>query len=137
MLAGICVSAWQSLLTAALHPDRVQGVVAVAPWARDFTPPIAVRLEAVRHFDEELDDYSGWYGWNRHYIPDHWPEYASFFFDQMLPEPHSTKQLEDIHEFNCATSGQVMLAENGEQAVPGHGRAGGGPAERDRPARCW
>ena len=119
VLAGICVSAWQSLLTAALHPDRVQGVVAVAPWARDFTPPIAIRLEAVRHFDEELDDYSGWFGWNRHFIPDHWPDYAAFFFANMLPEPHSTKQLEDIHAYNCATSGHVMLAENGSRRHPG------------------
>jgi pimeloyl-ACP methyl ester carboxylesterase/predicted glycosyltransferase len=118
VLAGICVSAWQALLTAALHPGRVQGVVAVAPWARDLTPPIAVRLEAVRHFDEELDDYSGWYGWNKHYLPEHWPQYADFFFGQMFPEPHSTKQLEDIHEFNCATSGQVMLAENGSTRYP-------------------
>ncbi len=119
VLAGICVSAWQSLLTAALHPERVQGVVAVAPWARDFTPPIAIRLEAVRHFDEELDDYSGWFGWNRHYIPDHWPDYADFFFANMVPEPHSTKQLEDIHAYNCGTSGHVMLAENGSRRHPG------------------
>ena len=107
------------LLTAALHPDRVQGVVAVAPWARDFTPPIAIRLEAAQHFDEELDDYSGWFGWNRHFIPDHWPDYAAFFFANMLPEPHSTKQLEDIHAYNCATSGHVMLAENGSRRHPG------------------
>ena len=119
VLAGICVSAWQALLTAALHPDRVEGVVAVAPWARDFTPPIAIRLEAARHFDEELDDYSGWFGWNRHFIPDHWPDYAAFFFANMLPEPHSTKQLEDIHAYNCATSGHVMLAENGSRRHPG------------------
>ena len=119
VLAGICLSAWQALLTAALHPDRVQGVVAVAPWARDFTPPIAIRLEAYRHFDEVLDDYSGWFGCNRHYLPDHWPEYAAFFFDQMFPEPHSTKQLEDVHAYNCDTTGHVMLAENGSSRHPG------------------
>jgi pimeloyl-ACP methyl ester carboxylesterase/predicted glycosyltransferase len=118
VLAGICLSAWQALLTAGLHPDRVQGVVAVAPWARDFTPPIAIRLEADRHFDDELDDYSGWYGYNRHYLPDHWPDFAAFFFDQMLPEAHSTKQLEDIHGYNCETSGQVMLAENESRRYP-------------------
>ncbi len=119
VLAGICLSAWQALLTAALHPDRVQGVVAVTPWARDFTPPIAIRLEAYRHFDEVLDDYSGWLGFNRNYLPDHWPEYAAFFFDQMFPEPHSTKQLEDVHAYNCDTSGHVMLAENGSSRHPG------------------
>ena len=99
MLVGICGSAWQALLTAALHPDRVQGVAAVAPRARDRTPPFAIRLEALQHFDEERDDYSGWKGNNRHYLRRHWPDYAGFFFDQMLPEPHSTKQLEDILDY--------------------------------------
>lgn len=111
VLVGICVSAWQALLAAALHPDRVQGVVAVAPWARDRTPPFAVRLEAAEHFDEERDDYSGWRGNNRHHLPEHWPEYAEFFFDQMLPEPHSTKQLEDIVGFTRQTTGAVIIAE--------------------------
>ena len=112
VLGGICASAWQALLVAALHPERVEAVVAVAPWVRDFTPPFAVRLEAMRHFDEELDDYSGWNGYNRNYLPDHWPDFARFFFDQMFPEPHSTKQLEDVHVYNCETTGRVMLAEH-------------------------
>ncbi|WP_253942527.1 alpha/beta fold hydrolase [Nocardioides sp. zg-1230] len=118
VLVGICASAWQALLTAALHPDRVLGVVAVAPWARDRTPPFEVRLEAVRHFDEERDDYSGWKGHNRHYLPDHWPDYAAFFFDQMLPEPHSTKQLEDIVGFTRETTGAVILAETASPSFP-------------------
>ncbi|MCW2738450.1 alpha/beta hydrolase [Nocardioides sp.] len=118
VLAGICVSAWQALLTAALHPDRVQGVVAVAPWARDRTPPFPVRLESAQHYDEELDDYSGWRGNNRHYLPEHWPEFAEFFFDQMLPEPHSTKQLEDIVGFTRETTGAVILAENDAPRFP-------------------
>jgi pimeloyl-ACP methyl ester carboxylesterase/predicted glycosyltransferase len=112
VLVGICVSAWQALLTAALHPGRVRGVVAVAPWARDRTPAFPVRLESAVHFEQERDDYSGWKGNNRHYLPDHWPEYAGFFFDQMLPEPHSTKQLEDVVGFTRETTGAVILAEN-------------------------
>jgi pimeloyl-ACP methyl ester carboxylesterase/predicted glycosyltransferase len=119
VLVGICVSAWQALLTAALHPERVLGVVAVAPWARDRTPPFEVRLESVRHFEEEREDYSGWKGNNRHYLADHWPDYAEFFFDQMLPEPHSTKQLEDIVGFTRDTTGAVILAENAAPRFPG------------------
>ncbi|RYB91966.1 alpha/beta hydrolase [Nocardioides oleivorans] len=118
VLVGICVSAWQALLTAALHPDRVLGVAAVAPWARDDTSPYPVRLEAALRFEEELDDYSGWRGNNRHYLPEHWPDYAEFFFDQMLPEPHSTKQLEDVVGFTRQTTGQVILAENAAPRFP-------------------
>ena len=112
VLAGVCVSAWQALLTAALHPDRVLGVMAVGPWAMDNTPPFDFRLAGAQDFDLERDDYSGWNGNNRHYLPDHWPDFAAFFFDQMLPEPHSTKQLEDILEYTGATTGQVILAEH-------------------------
>ena len=32
VLVGLCQSAWQALVCAALHPDRVQGVVAIGPW---------------------------------------------------------------------------------------------------------
>ncbi len=118
VLVGICVSAWQALLVAALHAERVTGVVAVGPWARDRTSPFPVRLESALHFEDELDDYSGWMGNNRNYLPDHWPEFAEFFFDQMLPEPHSTKQLEDIVGYTCQTTGAVILAENAAPRFP-------------------
>jgi pimeloyl-ACP methyl ester carboxylesterase/predicted glycosyltransferase len=118
VLGGICVSAWQALLTAALHPERVRAVVAVAPWARDLTPGFPERLEARQHYEERLADYSGWMGNNRHYLPDHWPEFAAFFFDKMFPEPHSTKQFEDVHGYNCDTSGLVILAENDSRRFP-------------------
>jgi pimeloyl-ACP methyl ester carboxylesterase len=118
VLVGICVSAWQALLAAALHPDRVQGVVAVAPWVRDRTPPFAVRLESAVRYEDQRDDYSGWKGNNRHYLPDHWPDYAEFFFDQMLPEPHSTKQLEDVVGFTRETTGAVIMAENDAPRFP-------------------
>ena len=34
------------------HPDRVQGVFVIGPWARDTTPPHAVRAAARDRFDE-------------------------------------------------------------------------------------
>ena len=96
VLVGICVSAWQALLTASLHPDRVQGVVAVAPWVRDFTPPIADPAGGRAALRRGARRLRGLVRLQPPLLPDHWPEYAAFFFDQMLPEPHSTKQLEDI-----------------------------------------
>lgn len=40
-----------------------------------------------------------------------WPGYAEFFFAEMLPEPHSTKQHEDAVRWACETSGTVMLTD--------------------------
>jgi pimeloyl-ACP methyl ester carboxylesterase/predicted glycosyltransferase len=111
VLVGICLSAWRALLVASLHADRVLGVVAVAPWIKDRTPPHPFRLEAVQRFDEELESYDGWYKTNRHFWRDHWQEYAQFFFGEMLPEPHSTKQFEDVVGFARQTSAECMLAE--------------------------
>jgi pimeloyl-ACP methyl ester carboxylesterase/predicted glycosyltransferase len=110
VLVGICVSAWEALINASLHPDRVQGVVAVGPWIKDATPPHPFRAEARDRFDDELESYDGWFKTNRHYWQDHWAEFAEFFFDQMLPEPHSTKQLEDVVGFARDSDGPTQLA---------------------------
>ena len=106
VLVGICLSAWQAVLVTALHPARVHGVVAIAPWFPDGGPPLPFRAEAAAHFDEELDSYDGWFKTNRHVWERNWPEFPAFFFDQMLPEPHSTKQLEDAVGFACETTGR-------------------------------
>ena len=110
VLVGICVSAWQAMLVASLHAERVQGVVAIGPWLYDNTPPLPFRAEAAAHFEDELPSYEGWTMGNRHFLEEGWPEFSAFFFDQMLCEPHSTKQLEDILGWTAATTGQVQLA---------------------------
>src|SRR5271165_3402475 len=58
VLVGLCSSSWRALLTAVLHPSRVLGVVAIAPWAPFLTPPLAARV--VYDFDEVLDTEEGW-----------------------------------------------------------------------------
>lgn len=129
-LVGICASAWHAILVAHLHPDRVAGVVAVAPWVKDATPPHPWRLTAQEGFEDERDSYEGWALTNRHVWRDDWPAFPRFFFDQMLPEAHSTQQLEDVVGFACETTGETMLTaqdgapwpdtvEEGEQVMAG------------------
>jgi len=66
VLVGICSSAGHALVCAALHPDRVDGVFAIAPGARETTPPLPVRAAAAARFDEVRDDEDGWAKMNRH-----------------------------------------------------------------------
>ena len=117
-LVGICMSAWHAILVAHFHPDRVQGIVAVGPWVKDATPPHPWRLEAQEGFEEERESYEGWALTNRHVWRDDWPAFPRFFFDQMLPEPHSTQQLEDVIGFACETSGDTMLTAEGGAYYP-------------------
>jgi pimeloyl-ACP methyl ester carboxylesterase len=105
---GVCSGAGLSLLTAAEHPGRVVGVVAINPGLL-----LAPRLRHRRPdlFDEVLGSDDGWAKENRHYWKRDWAGYAEFFFGQMLPEPHSTKQHEDTVRWACETSVEVMLAD--------------------------
>jgi pimeloyl-ACP methyl ester carboxylesterase len=65
VIVGISSGSWYSLLTAALYPDRVLGVVAIASWAPELLPWPAHR--AVHDFDEILDTEEGWARENRNY----------------------------------------------------------------------
>jgi pimeloyl-ACP methyl ester carboxylesterase/predicted glycosyltransferase len=110
VLVGICYSSWLALLTASLHPDRVAGVVAVAPYARDETLPLPYRAAAAARFDDELSSYDGWDKYNRHHWRDDWEDFARFFFGQLTCEPHSTKVFEDAVGYALGTTGEIMLA---------------------------
>src|SRR6476659_8744442 len=107
VLVGLCSSAWTSLLTAALHPDRVLGVVSIATWAPYLTPPSAVR--AVYDFDAACDTDEGWAKENRHYWLRDWRGYAEFFFGELLPAPHSTTLHEDLVSWAMDTSAETNL----------------------------
>jgi pimeloyl-ACP methyl ester carboxylesterase/predicted glycosyltransferase len=77
--------------TASLHPDRVQGVVLIAPGI-PFTPH--PHITAQRFMADEATD-AGWDRFNLHSWRRDWPGFAAFFFGQAFPEPHSSKLIED------------------------------------------
>ena len=107
VIVGISAGSWYSLLTAALYPDRVLGVVAIASWAPELLPLPAYR--AVHDFDEILDTEEGWAKENRHYWLRDWRGYAEFFFSELFSEPHSTKQREDSVRWAMETSPETIL----------------------------
>ena len=58
VLVGICSSVWTALRVAAEHPERVDGLIGVAPWAPFLTPPHPWRVQYAA--DEVPDTDEGW-----------------------------------------------------------------------------
>ena len=108
VLVGLCSGAGLATILAAERPDRVLGVVAINP-GLVLAPRLPNRL--LHDFDDELDTDEGWAKMNRHYWLRDWPGFAEFFFGEMLPEPHSTKQLEDTVAWATETTPEVMLTD--------------------------
>jgi pimeloyl-ACP methyl ester carboxylesterase len=108
VIVGISTSGWISLLTAALHPERVLGVVAIAAGGPGLGSLSAARTEY--DFDEVLDTEEGWAKENRHYWLRDWRGFNEFFFGELFCEPHSTKQREDAVGWAMETSPETNLA---------------------------
>jgi len=101
VLVGICINGvWPSVQIAAEQPDRVLGIVAIAPGVPLLSPPNPwweAAGDNVSH-DTIVGDYAG---------------FLEFFYSNMFPEPHSTKQIEDAVAYGLDTSVEqiVMPAE--------------------------
>jgi pimeloyl-ACP methyl ester carboxylesterase/predicted glycosyltransferase len=107
VLVGICSSSWWVFLAAALHPGRVLGVVSLASWVPYLTPPLPWRTACP--FDAVPETDEGWAKDTRHYWLRDWRGFAEFFFGELVPEPHSTKQQEDCVGWAMQTSAEVNL----------------------------
>ena len=95
----------ESLILAAEHPDRVSGLVFIAP-----ALPVREREVAEFPFEEELETDEGWAKENRHYWLRDWRGYVEFFVSKMFTEPHSTKQIEDCVGWGLETDAETLLA---------------------------
>ena len=139
VLIGLCGDGvWRSLWFAADHPERVAGIVALSVGVPFIAPPHPFKDGTT--FDQVLDSDEGWAKLNRHYWRRDYPGFVEFFFTEMFPEPHSTKQIEDCVGWAMETSTEVMLASMDapfELSKPGRG--GDLPADpvpaADRPRR--
>ena len=107
VLVALSRGAERSLLLAAGHPERVDGIVFIAPALP--LPPVVPRTRAAVEFNERRDRYEGWDKWNRHYWLEHYRDFLEFFFSQVYTEPHSTKQREDCVGWGLETDPETLV----------------------------
>jgi pimeloyl-ACP methyl ester carboxylesterase len=104
VLVGLSAGARWATLLAAEHPDRVAGIVAIAPAVPLADPP----PHAKDPFDEPLDAYEDWSKFNRFYWLEHYADFLEFFFHQVFTEPHSTKPIEDCIAWGLETDPETL-----------------------------
>ena len=142
------MGAQRALLLAAEHPERVDGVVFIAPAVA--VGPLTTGRATIR-FDERLETHEGWGKYNRHYWVENYRDFLEFFFAQVYTEPHSTKQIEDAVGWGLETTGRRSsrrrAAGSARRRRGGSRRASGAPCSsctgrttrcgRTPPARRW
>jgi len=108
-----------ALRLAADHAGLVAGLVLISPG-------IAVAsghdhaAEAERRWGVDVQDATGWSMRNRAFwrTDGGYRSWVEFFFDQQLPEAHSTKQLEDTVRWALDTEPEAMIAEREGRGAP-------------------
>ena len=115
LLGGLCDGGGYALMLAATDPALALGVAAISPSVPRLTPghPNYRRYPST----EPLDTDEGWAKWNVHYWRRDFRGFLEFFFSQQLPEPHSTKQIEDCVRWGL-DGGVESLVLADEEAPP-------------------
>jgi pimeloyl-ACP methyl ester carboxylesterase len=108
VVVALSRGAERSLLLASSHPERVAGIVFIAPALP--LPPATPRSRAMQEFGERRDEYTGWDKWNRHYWVQDYENFVEFFFAQCLSEPHSTKPREDAVGWGLETDPETLIS---------------------------
>jgi pimeloyl-ACP methyl ester carboxylesterase/predicted glycosyltransferase len=106
ILVSLSAGAIWSTILAADHPERVAGMVFIAPAA----PFAQHERRELRPFDEPLESPDGWAKFNQHYWADHYRDFLEFFFAECFTEPHSTKQIEDCVGWGLETDAETLAA---------------------------
>src|SRR3954451_177316 len=108
VVAGLSMGGLYTLHLAARHPGRVIGAFLISP-----TVPMVAAAHAARNqypWADALDTDEGWAKYNRHYWLRDWRGFLEFFWSQIFPEPHSTKQIEDGVAFGLDTDAETICA---------------------------
>ena len=116
LLGGLCDGGGYALMLAATDPAVALGVAAISPSLPRLTPghPNYRRYPSL----EPLDTDEGWAKWNVHYWRRDFRGFLEFFFSQQLPEPHSTKQIEDCVRWGLDGGVQSLVLADEEAPPP-------------------
>jgi pimeloyl-ACP methyl ester carboxylesterase/predicted glycosyltransferase len=98
----------QALDLAADHPERVAAWVAIGPSILGLGDYPEARATAFAEWAHDHGEDEGWGRYNRYAWLRDYPGFVDFFFDQLVPEAHSTKLIEDLVGWSAATDGTVL-----------------------------
>ena len=91
------------------EPERAAGSVFIAPNV-PLSPARPERSAAFAAFDSPLDEYNGWFKFNRHYWNENWLDFLHFFFSQCFTEPDSQAEISHFVQMGLETTPQVIAA---------------------------
>ena len=94
-----------AILLAALHPDRIQGIVPIGA----ASPAGPDHDHYPDDFDRERASHEDWEKWNAHYMRRQYRDFAEWFQSEVCSEPHSTKQIEDMVGWSQETTPEVLI----------------------------
>src|SRR5919106_242812 len=114
--AGLCDGAGWALMLAARYPERVRAIAALGPFVPYLPPPHENYTRFP--FDEPLETDEGWAKCNIHYWRRDFRGFLEFFFSQQLPEPHSTKQIEDCVAWGLGTDAETLALADDDAPPP-------------------
>ena len=109
IVVTLSMGAQRSLLLADAHPDRVSGLVCIAPSVA-LVPEHPARQRIADQFPQELESHEGWAKYNGPYWHRDYRGFLEFFFAQAFTEPHSTKQIEDCVDWGLETDPATLIA---------------------------
>jgi pimeloyl-ACP methyl ester carboxylesterase len=104
----VCLSgaAIPAIVVASDHPERVQGLVLIAP-----AVPLGERNpERGSSFEDRLETEHGWAKQNIHFWRRDYRSFLEFFFSQAFVEPHSTKPVDDAVGYGLDTDPESLAA---------------------------
>ncbi|MFN0281321.1 MAG: glycosyltransferase, partial [Kineosporiaceae bacterium] len=109
LVALSCGVSW-AVRVAAAQPDRVTGILAIAP-ACGLGVPDPER--DTHSFHERSGVHDGWGMYNQHFLTgcdeDGYERFLRFFFGRMFTEAHSTKQVEDCITWGLDVGPRVLV----------------------------
>lgn len=110
VVVGLSLGAVHATRLATHHPARVLGLVLIGA-ALPLVPPIPERAAASEElFKPYPDDPEGWEKYNVAFWHAHYRNFVEFFFDQVFPEPHSTKPKEDAVGWSLEGGPEILEA---------------------------
>src|SRR3954451_4342278 len=108
VVVGLSLGGPRTMRFAAVDPDRTLGAVMIGPTVPPLNPGTANR--DLFPFGEQLDVDEGWALYNEHAWRRDFRKFAEFFWSEIFPEPHSTKQVEDGVAWQLETDAETLIA---------------------------